>query len=90
MAFFAVHGVVPAVRRVSACRHSRIDAEVFSDELKASKCSQGVAIDLHFLEPRVLTDRCWRSKKSARRSKIESRLPEECLVRAKTIAENTK
>ena len=53
MAFVAVHDVVPAVRRVSACRHSHIDAEVFSDESKASKCNQGVAIDLHFLEPRV-------------------------------------
>src|SRR6266478_5627015 len=30
-----------------------IDAAVFSDEWKATKCSQGVAIDLHFLEPRV-------------------------------------
>lgn len=62
IAFVAVHDAVPVVQRVSACWHSRIDVEVFSDEFKASKCSQGMAIDLHFLEPRVLTDRCWRSK----------------------------
>jgi hypothetical protein len=53
IAFVAVHDAVPVVQRVSACWHSRIDVEVFSDEFKASKCSQGVAIDLHFLEPRV-------------------------------------
>lgn len=53
IAFVAVHDSVPVIQRVSACWHSGIDIEVFSDELKASKCSQGVAIDLHFLEPRV-------------------------------------
>jgi hypothetical protein len=53
MAFVAVHDAVPVVQRVSACWHSRNDVEVFSDEFKASKCSQGMAIDVHFLEPRV-------------------------------------
>jgi hypothetical protein len=56
IAFVAVPDVVPVVQRVSAYWHSRIDVDVFSDEFKALKCSQGVAIDLHFLEPRVLTE----------------------------------
>ena len=60
--FVAVHDAVPVIQRVSACWHSRIDVEVFSDEFKASKCSQGVGIGLHLLEPRILTERCWRFK----------------------------
>src|SRR5258708_610669 len=62
IASVVVHDAVPVVQRLSACWHSRIDVEAFSDEFKASKCSQGMATDLHFLEPRVLMDRCWRSK----------------------------
>jgi hypothetical protein len=53
IAFVAVHDAVPVAQRVSACWHSRIDVEVLNDEFTASKCSQGVAIDLHFLKPRV-------------------------------------
>jgi hypothetical protein len=53
VALVDAHDAVPVVQRLSACWHSRIDAEVLSDEFKASKCSQGVAIDLHFLESRA-------------------------------------
>jgi hypothetical protein len=35
IAFVAVHDAVPVVQRVSACWHSRIDLEVFSDEFMA-------------------------------------------------------
>jgi hypothetical protein len=70
IAFVAVHDAMPVVQRVSACWHSRIDVEVFSDEFRASKCGQGVAIDLHFLEPKV-DGPMLAIQESARRSKIE-------------------
>jgi hypothetical protein len=53
IAFVTVNDAVAVVQRVSACWHSRIDVEVFSAEFKASKCNQGVALDLHFAEPRA-------------------------------------
>jgi hypothetical protein len=53
VAFVVAYDAVPIVQRVSARRLSRIDVEVFSDEFTYRNAISRVAIDLHFLEPRV-------------------------------------